>query len=50
MFDVQGSDEEKKDILEAYEKRKGKMSDIIDSIMLATEGERAETDCCWLLP
>lgn len=39
MFYGQGSDEERKDILEAYEKRKGKMSDVIDSIMLATEGE-----------
>eukprot|EP00904_Undaria_pinnatifida_P012197 jgi/Undpi1/8107/HiC_scaffold_24.g10579.m1 len=34
-----GSDEEKKDILEAYEKRKGNMSAVIDSIMLATEAD-----------
>ena len=49
MFYGQGSDEERKDILEAYEKRKGKMSDVIDSIMLATEGEWTEIGCCFLL-
>lgn len=49
VFYLQGSDEEKKDILQAYEKRKGKMSAVIDSIMLATEGERTENDRSWLL-
>ncbi|CAM9456550.1 unnamed protein product, partial [Pylaiella littoralis] len=31
-----GSNEEKRDVLEAYEKHKGKMSAIVDSIMLGT--------------
>lgn len=33
---LQGSNEEKRDVLEAYEKHKGKMSAIVDSIMLGT--------------
>eukprot|EP00752_Nemacystus_decipiens_P011882 g10536.t1 len=34
-----GSDEEKRDVLEAYKKHKGKMSAVVDSIMLGTEAD-----------
>lgn len=40
FFASQGSQEETKDVLEAYKICKGKMLGIIDSIMLATEGAR----------
>eukprot|EP00903_Cladosiphon_okamuranus_P014631 g13567.t1 len=32
-----GSDEEKRDVLDAYKKHKGKMGEIVDSIMLGTD-------------
>lgn len=35
----QGSNEEKRDVLEAYKNHKGKMGAIVDSIMLATEAD-----------
>lgn len=35
----QGSDEEKRDVLEAYKKHKGKMGAVVNSIMLGTTAD-----------
>lgn len=39
LLNCQGSDEEKRDVLEAYKKHKGKMGAIVDSIMLGSEAD-----------
>lgn len=43
---LQGSEEEGQDVLKAYVEAKGKMSTILDSVMLATAGGRTGFNDC----